>query len=79
MPEELRNYLDVTLDLDTETAIGAAVVRQVFPIRENPFGAPVTLPSVPDVQGIVMGDGNVDHGGGDSDHGDGDSDHCEWF
>jgi hypothetical protein len=61
LSEELRDRLDLDLDLDTEIAIAAAVVVRVFPIRENPFGTPATLPSVPAVQEYMLSDGDSDY------------------
>ena len=60
MPEYLRDYLDCDMDLDTEIAIGEAVVVRVFPIRENPFGTSTTSPSLPAVQEHILSDGDSD-------------------
>ena len=60
MPEYLRDYLDLDLDLDTEIAIGEAAFVRVFPIRENPFGTSTTSPSLPAVQEYTLSDGGSD-------------------
>ena len=60
MPEYLRDYLDLDLDLDTMIAIGEAVVVRVFPIRENPFGTSTTSPSLPAVQEYTLSDSGSD-------------------
>ena len=46
MPEDLVSFLvDLALPDVVERAIDAAVIRQVFPIRENPFGVPTSMPA----------------------------------